>query len=51
MADQPISTPPTSTGILRFYDVDSSRVELDPKIVVGFALALIILEIALQAIH
>ncbi len=45
-----IQTPQSSTGLMRFYDVTTSNFQLDPKIVVGFALAVIILELLLGAI-
>ncbi|MBI5636259.1 preprotein translocase subunit Sec61beta [Candidatus Micrarchaeota archaeon] len=48
MAEGKISAPSSSTGIVRFYDVDSSAVLLDPKIVIGFSLLVIIIEVALQ---
>ncbi len=49
MADHPISTPPSSTGITRFYDVNSNAIQLDPMMVVGFTIALIIIELLLQS--
>ncbi len=44
-----ITTPAGSTGLMRFYDVSSSRIQLDPKLVVGFAAILIVVEVAIQA--
>ena len=49
MGDDKITTPSSSTGIMRFYDVSSSAVQLDAKIVIGFTIAVIILEIILHA--
>ena len=45
-----IQTPQSSTGLMRFYDVSTSNIQLDPKVVVGFALAIIILELLLSVI-
>ena len=49
MADDRITTPSGSTGLMRFYDVTSSKVQLEPMWVVGFTIALIVVEVALQA--
>ena len=49
MADERITTPSGSTGLMRFYDVTSSVIQLEPTWVVGFTIALIIVELALQA--
>ena len=48
MSEGKISAPSSSTGIVRFYDVDSSTILLDPKIIIGFAVLVILVEIALQ---
>ncbi len=48
MAENRISTPSSSTGIMRFYDVKSSNVQIDPKLVVGAAGAFVALEILLH---
>lgn len=48
MADNRINTPSSSTGLMRFYDVSSSSIQLDPKLVVGFTVALIVVEVALK---
>ncbi|MBI3588404.1 preprotein translocase subunit Sec61beta [Candidatus Micrarchaeota archaeon] len=50
MAENRITTPSSSTGITRFYDVDSSSIELDPRIIVGFAVAVIVFELVLHAV-
>ncbi len=47
MAENRISTPSSSTGLVRFYDVNSSMVQIDPKLVVGFAVLVIVVEFAL----
>ncbi len=41
-----ITTPSGSAGIVRFYDVSASRVQIDPKLVVGFSAFLIVVELA-----
>jgi preprotein translocase subunit Sec61beta len=41
--DERISTPQSSTGIIRFSDTDSGGPKLDPKGVVVFSVGMIIL--------
>ncbi|MFQ5405834.1 MAG: preprotein translocase subunit Sec61beta [Candidatus Micrarchaeia archaeon] len=48
MADNRITTPTSSAGLMRFYDVSSSNVQLDPKVVVAFAIAVIVIELVLR---
>ena len=48
MADNKISAPMSQTGITRFYDVSSSSIQIDPRIVVGAAVVLIVLVLALE---
>jgi preprotein translocase subunit Sec61beta len=50
MKQAKIQTPQSSTGLMHFYDVSTSNIQLDPKIVVGFVLALILLELLLSVI-
>ena len=50
MAENKISTPNSSTGIVRFYDVQSSNVQVDPKIVVIVGAAIILLTIIAKAV-
>lgn len=50
MAEEKISTPTSSAGIIRFYDVNSSNIQVDPRLVVGFAVAFLVLEIMLQLV-
>ena len=45
MADNRISTPSSAAGIVRFYDINSSNVQIEPKLVVAFAVAVIAIEI------
>ncbi len=49
MGDNKISTPSSQTGLVRFYDVSSSNIQVTPQLVVGFAVAVIVLELLLQA--
>ncbi len=51
MADRRISTPSSSTGLIRFYDVKSSNVQIDPRFVVGAVAAFIVLELLLQVVR
>ncbi|MFH1200179.1 MAG: preprotein translocase subunit Sec61beta [Candidatus Micrarchaeota archaeon] len=46
--DHKISTPSSSTGIIRFYDVKSSNVQVDPKLVIGFVCAFLLLELLMR---
>ncbi len=48
MADERITAPAGSTGLMRFYDVSASNIQLDPKLVVGFAVFVIVIELLLQ---
>jgi preprotein translocase subunit Sec61beta len=50
LGEDKIQAPSSSTGIMRFYDVSSSKVQLDAKIVIGFAVAVILLEIILHMV-
>jgi len=49
MADK-ISAPSSSTGLMRFYDVSASNIQLSPKAVVAAAAVFIAAEIFLKAI-
>ncbi len=48
MADDKIQTPSSSAGLIRFYDVTASKVQIDAKAVIGLSAAVILLEIILQ---
>ncbi len=48
MADDRIQTPTSSAGIMRFYDVSASKIQLDAKVVLGIAIGLVLLEIVLK---
>lgn len=50
MKEGKIQAPQSSTGLMRFYDVSASNIQLDPKIVVGFAIAVILVILILQAL-
>ncbi|MEW5955604.1 MAG: preprotein translocase subunit Sec61beta [Candidatus Micrarchaeota archaeon] len=45
-----ITTPSSSTGLMRFYDVSSSNVQLGPKAVVVACVVFIVAEIFLKII-
>jgi preprotein translocase subunit Sec61beta len=51
MAEERITTPQSSAGLMRFYDVSSSNIQLDPRLVFGFALAFLVLEILLHVLR
>ncbi|HIH21014.1 TPA: preprotein translocase subunit Sec61beta [Candidatus Micrarchaeota archaeon] len=48
MTEDKIQAPQSSTGIMRFYDINTSNVQLDAIVVVGFTVAVIVLEIILH---
>ncbi len=50
MTDNRISTPSSAAGIVRFYDINSSNIQIEPKLVVAFAVAVIVLELVAQII-
>ena len=50
MVDRRISTPSSSTGIVRFYDVESSAVQVDPKLVMGAVIAFILIEVIVRLV-
>jgi preprotein translocase subunit Sec61beta len=45
--DNTISAPASSAGIMRFYDVTSSKLLLEPKVVLIASVAFILLEVVL----
>ncbi|OIO22670.1 hypothetical protein AUJ65_05675 [Candidatus Micrarchaeota archaeon CG1_02_51_15] len=45
-----ISTPSSSTGLMRFYDVSASNIQLSPKLVMVAAAAFVIIELLMKAI-
>ena len=46
MADNKISTPSSSAGLVRFSDVTTSKIQISPEIVMGAAILFIAVEIA-----
>ncbi|MFH1247370.1 MAG: preprotein translocase subunit Sec61beta [Candidatus Micrarchaeota archaeon] len=50
MAQEKIQAPSSSAGMIRFYDVTSSNIQIDPKVVIGVALGVIFLELILQVL-
>ena len=45
MAEDRISAPQSSAGLVRYYDVTASKVRITPQMVIGFSVLLIIIEI------
>ncbi len=48
MAEDRIQSPQSSAGIMRFYDVTTSKLQLDPKIVIAVGIGIVVVEIALH---
>jgi len=48
MAEDKIQTPSSSAGLIRFYDVAASKVQIDAKAVIGLSVVVILLELVLQ---
>lgn len=40
-----ISTPSSSAGLVRFYDINSSNIQIDPQLVIAFAVGVIAIEL------
>ncbi|MFH0971597.1 MAG: preprotein translocase subunit Sec61beta [Candidatus Micrarchaeota archaeon] len=49
--DHRLSTPSSSTGIIRFYDVKSSNIQVEPQLVVAMLAIFLALELLLQAVR
>ena len=45
-----ISAPHSQTGLMRFSDVSSSAIQLDPKIIMAVCAIVIVLEIVFHAV-
>lgn len=45
-----ISTPQSQTGLMRFSDVSSSKIQIDPKIVIALCAVVIVLELVFHAL-
>jgi len=43
------SMPATGAGLMRYFDEETRGPKLDPKAIVGFSIAIIILEVLLHA--
>ena len=43
-----ITTPTSSAGLIRFYDVTSSNILLGPKAIIGFAVVFLAIVLLLQ---
>ncbi len=50
MSKEQISAPQSQTGLMRFYDVSSSNIQIDPKIVMAACVAVIVLELVFHVI-
>lgn len=50
MAEQMISAPSSSAGLVRFTDVTASKVHVSPELVMGASVAFIALEIVAHII-
>lgn len=46
--DKRISTPSSSTGIIRFYDVKSSNVQIEPQLVIAGVIGFLLVVLFLQ---
>lgn len=50
MSDK-LNMPSSSTGLMRFYDVNASNIQLGPKLIIVACIAFIAIELLLQAIN
>jgi len=50
MADDRIRMPSSEGGLVRYSDEATSRIQIKPEIVVGFAIGVIVLAIALHIV-
>jgi preprotein translocase subunit Sec61beta len=48
MAQEKIAAPQSSTGLMRFYDVNASKIQVDPRVIVGATLAIILVVLLAQ---
>ncbi len=48
--ENPIQTPMSGAGIMRFFDVSGGGPKISPMVVVGVAIAFIVIELLLNAI-
>ncbi|MFH1750187.1 MAG: preprotein translocase subunit Sec61beta [Candidatus Micrarchaeota archaeon] len=49
--DRRLTTPSSSTGIIRFYDVKSSNVQIEPQIVIAGLIAFILIVLITQYVR
>ena len=47
--DHKVSTPSSSTGIIRFYDIKSSNIQIEPQLVIAAVLVFIVWILIVQA--
>ena len=45
MTQDRVSAPQSSAGLVRYYDVTSSKVRITPEMVIGFSILVIVIEI------
>ncbi|MBI5224873.1 preprotein translocase subunit Sec61beta [Candidatus Micrarchaeota archaeon] len=50
-SDHKLTTPSSSTGIIRFYDIKSSNVQIEPQLVIAGAIAFIVLILLFQVVR
>jgi preprotein translocase subunit Sec61beta len=48
--EDPVTTPMSSAGIMRFFDVSGGGPKISPMVVVGAAIAILALELIIGAI-
>ncbi len=48
--DKRISTPSSSTGIIRFYDIKSSNIQIEPQLVIAAVVVSLALILIVQKI-
>ncbi len=50
-SDHKLSTPSSSTGIIRFYDIKSSNVQIEPQLVIAAAVIFVIGILLMQVLR
>lgn len=50
LRSEPISTPPSSAGLMRFFDISGGGPKIAPAVVVAAAVAFLALELVLSKI-
>ena len=51
MKQDKLTTPSSQTGLVRFYDVSSSSIQLDPKVVMLLCAGVIALELIFHTVR